>query len=151
MQKEKQKPKLLVWTDREEEISLCEGISIDQSVYEIHENRNHVLLLKGLIVYLLTMGGIGVYMTALNIDFSELTVNIVVFLTAMLCAILYRSYKAENLGYLVFFLVFVGLVFLLRTYINSGYYSIINDTTEIAAIYLDAEGLQKYNEQVANR
>ncbi len=151
MQKEKRKPKLLVWTDREEEIPLCEGIAIDRSVYDIKEGRNRVLLLKGFIVYLLTMGGIGFYMTAIEIDFSELIVHIVVFSTAMLCAILYRSYKAENIGYLIFFAIFVGLVMMFRTFINSGYYSIINDTTDLAAIYLDAEGMQKYNEQIQNR
>ena len=51
-------------------VGLCKGVEIDSSVYEISENRYYTLILKGIIVYLITAGGLGAYLTALDIDFN---------------------------------------------------------------------------------
>ena len=140
------------WVDEDlREIPLCKGVTIDKSVYEIGENRYWTLLIKGLVVYLITAGGLGCYLTAMEIEFSELIFHSVIFVTAILCACLYHSWKSENLGYLIFFSVYAVTLYLFRDYINSGFYAIVNETNEWATIYFDAEGLQHYNERIANR
>ena len=131
--------------------ALCKGLSIDSSVYEISENRYYTLMLKGLVVYLITAGGLGSYLTALDVDFSQIIFNLVVFATAIICAILYHSWRSENLGYLVFFAFYASAMILFRDYINSGFYAVLNVTIDRASIYFDTEGLQLYNERISNR
>ena len=149
---EKKRIRRSAWVDEDlREIPICKGVTIDQSVYQIGENRYWTLLIKGFIVYLITAGGLGSYLTAMEIEFSRLIFHAVILITALLCACLYHSWKSENLGYLVFFGVYAGTLYLFRDYINSGFYAIVNETNEWASIYFDAEGLQHYNERIANR
>jgi|GEM_PF-92340 len=132
-------------------VTLCTGASFDDSVYDISENRYRTLIAKGIVCYLLSAGGIGAYLTAMDIDFSHVFLNIVLLATAIVCATLYHSWRSENLGYLVFFIFFAAFMILFRDYINSGFYAVVNDTIEWASIYFDTEGLQYYNERVSNR
>lgn len=132
-------------------VGLCKGVEIDTSVYEISENRYYTLILKGIIVYLITAGGLGAYLTALDIDFNQIVFNLVILVTAIICAMLYHSWKSENLGYLVFFVIYATVMFLFKDYINSGFYAVINETLDWASIYFDTEGLQTYNERISNR
>lgn len=132
-------------------VGLCKGVEIDTSVYEISENRYYTLILKGIIVYLITAGGLGAYLTALDIDFNQIVFNLVILVTAIICAMLYHSWKSENLGYLVFFIIYATVMFLFKDYINSGFYAVINETLDWASIYFDTEGLQTYNERISNR
>ena len=81
-----------------EPVPLCKGVEIDTAVYEISENRYITLIIKGFIVYLITAGGMGAYLTALSIDFNQLVFNFVILTTAIICAILYHSWKSGNLG-----------------------------------------------------
>ena len=149
---EKKRIRRSAWVDEDlREIPICKGVTIDPAVYQIGENRYWTLLIKGFIVYLITAGGIGSYLTAMEIDFSRVIFHVVILVTALLCACLYHSWKSENLGYLVFFAIYAGMLYLFRDYINSGFYAIVNDTNEWATLYFDAEGLQHYNERIANR
>ena len=61
-------------------VQLCKGAMIDSSVYEISENRYFTLLIKGFIVYLITAGGIGAYLTALDISFNQIIFNIIILI-----------------------------------------------------------------------
>lgn len=132
-------------------VTLCDGAVITSDVYEIKENRYRTLILKGLIVYFLTAGGMGSYLTALEISFNQLIFNLVIFVTAILCAVLYHSWRSENLGYLGFFSVYAATLFLFRDYINSGFYAVVNDTIEWASTFFDTEGMQYYSERISNR
>ena len=132
-------------------IELCKGVEIDSSVYEISENRYFTLILKGLIVYFITAGGIGSYLSALGISFNHIAFNFIVLITALVCAMLYHTWKTENLGYLVFFVILATWIYIFRDYINSGFYAVLNDTIYWASIFFDTEGLQYYTERVANR
>ena len=148
----KQKRNVSAWKyEDRSSVPLCKGVEISESVYEISENRYHTLILKGLIVYFITAGGMGAYLTALNIDFNQILFNLFILGTAIICAVLYHSWKSENLGYLVFFAFYAGGIFVLRDYLNSGFYAILNSTVDWASIYFDTEGLQTYNERITDR
>ena len=95
----KQKRNVSAWKyEDRSSVPLCKGVEISESVYEISENRYHTLILKGLIVYFITAGGMGAYLTALNIDFNQILFNLFILGTAIICAVLYHSWKSENLG-----------------------------------------------------
>ncbi|MCR5226767.1 MAG: transglutaminase-like domain-containing protein [Eubacterium sp.] len=148
----KEKKALSAW-NREDRtpVKLCKGAEIDESVYDISENRYYTLILKGIIVYMITAGGLGSYLTAFDIAFNQVLFNIVVLGTAIVCALLYHSFRSENLGYLGFFAVYAISMFLFRDYINSGFYAVLNDTIDWASVYFNAEGFQYYNERISNR
>ncbi len=134
-----------------ENIVLCDGIEIDKSFYYIKENRLKTLFLKGIIVYLLTMGSIGCYLSAVDIDFSAPILNMVIFISAIGCAFLYYNRIVENVGYILLFIVFFSTVYIFMDYINSGFYAVVNDTIEQASTYLDLEGVRTYNERISDR
>ena len=56
--------------DTIESMELCEGVYLQEEFFEKKENRVLTLLLKGFIVYLLSMGSIGFYLTAFDISFD---------------------------------------------------------------------------------
>ncbi len=130
---------------------LCEGISLSRTFYEKKENRLLTLLLKGFIVYLLSMGSIGFYLSALKIEYNVVLCHIVIAVMAVCCALLYYRLLVENLGYFLLLIVFGGLVVIFRNYINSGFYAIVNMTVDEAAEYFDVDIQRLYNEQIGNR
>ena len=130
---------------------LCEGVMLSESFFEGKENRLYTLLLKGFIVYLLTMGSIGFYLSAFKIEYNVIFCHIVILVVAVLCALLYYRLLIENLGYLALFAIFGALVYNFKIYINSGFYAIVNITTNEASEYLDVDIKKLYNEQIENR
>lgn len=136
--------------DPEQEI-FCDGIALSTSFYEQTENRLLTLLLKGVIVYLLAMGSIGFYLSAIDASYNVLLTHIVVGIMAILCAMLYYRLLVENTGYLVLLILFGGLVYLFKTYINSGFYAIVNMSVDEMAQYLDMDIQKLYNEQIGDR
>lgn len=130
---------------------LCEGIELSYDFFEQKESRLKILLLKGLIVYLISMGSIGFYLSAFNIEYNTQLCHVVIFVMAIICAMLYYRLLVENLGYTVLLLAFAGLVMLFRYYINSGFYAIVNITVENASEYFNVDIQRLYQEQISNR
>ena len=138
-------------TETIEDRELCPGIRLSKSFYDTKENRLLTLLMKGFIVYLLSMGSIGFYLSAFYIEYNKPLCHIAIFVMAMLCAMLYYRLLTENLGYLVLLGVFAGLVYMFRSYINSGYYAMVNITVDNAAQYFNVDIQRLYAEQIENR
>ncbi len=130
---------------------LCEGVYLSHSFFEQKENRLLTLLLKGFIVYLLSMGSIGFYLSALNINYNVVLCHVTIGIMAVLCAMLYYRLLVENMGYLFLLVIFGWLVLLFKDYINSGFYAIVNITVDEAAQYFDIDIQRLYNEQIGNR
>lgn len=120
-------------------VVLCEGVVLSDSMYKQEENRLFTLLIKGVIVYLLSMGSVGFYLSALKIPYNALLCHVVIGTMAILCALLYYRLLVENLGYLVLLVGFAGLVYVFRFYINSGFYEAVNKTVETASQYFDTD------------
>ncbi|SEF78824.1 Transglutaminase-like superfamily protein [Eubacterium ruminantium] len=142
------------WSSRIKEyenIPISKGIEIDKSVYDIQEKRLKTLIIKGMITYCLTMGGIGTFLSSIGCEYSELVVNVAALVTALLCSFLYYNYATENIGYILYFVVFAASAYFLKDYINSGFYAVVNDVMSIASIYLKMEGLKHYNERIDDR
>ncbi len=133
------------------EAELCYGVKLGKSFFEKKENRILTLLLKGFIVYLLTMGSIGFYLSALKVEYNEFLCHIIIFIVAILCAFLYYRLLIENLGYLMLFVMFGFLVYTFRTYINSGFYALVNMTVDEAAQYFNVDIQRLYTEQIEDR
>ena len=137
--------------EKEPELVLCEGIRLSDSFFEQKEKRILTLVLKGFIVYLISMGGIGFYLSALDISYNAALCHFVIFVMAILCAMLYYSLTVENLGYAAVFILFAWLVYIFKDYINSGFYAIVNITMKAASEYLNTDVQRLYNEKITDR
>lgn len=122
----------------------CDGICKE-------EKRKYTLLLKGLLVYLTVMGSMGCFLSSLDIEYSAITLHLVILLCSIFCSMLYYNKYWENGGYilLLFLVFFFGTLF--STYINSGFYAIANNISERAAVFFDTSAMRSYGEQVGNR
>ena len=138
-------------SDTIENIELCPGVELGSTFFEKKENRLLTLLLKGVIVYLLSMGSIGFYLSALDVEYNEVLCHLVIGIMAILCAFLYYRLWVENTGYLLLFAMFGFLVYTFRTYINSGFYALVNMTVDEAAQYFNVDIQKLYTEQIENR
>lgn len=137
--------------DTIKDLALCEGIKLSKSIYQTKENRLLTLLVKGFIVYLLSMGSIGFYLSAFSVEYNTLVCHIAIFVMAIFSAMLYYRLLTENGGYLIVLIVFSVLVYRFRTYINSGFYAMVNITTDGAAQYFNIDIQRVYSEQIENR
>ena len=133
------------------DVEVCKGIELSRTFFETKENRLLTLLIKGFIVYLLSMGSLGFYLSAFKIEYNVLACHVCIFVMAIICAMLYYRLLVENTGYLLLLIVFMFLVYQFRIYINSGFYAIVNITVDNAAQYLDVDIQRLYNEQIGNR
>ncbi len=134
-----------------EDRQLAQGVMLGKSFFEKKENRLLTLFLKGFVVYMLTMGSIGFYLSAFGIEYNTILCHVVIFVMAIFCASLYYRLLVENLGYLVLLALFGFLVMIFRTYINSGFYAIVNITTDKASQFFNTDIQRLYNEQIGNR
>lgn len=130
---------------------LCEGVLLADEFYEKKENRLLTLLIKGFIVYLLTMGGLGFYLSTLNVEYNEVLCHLVVLVMAFVCAMLYYRLLVENTGYFIMIVIFGFLVYVLKDYINSGFYAVVNLSVNNAAQYFNVDIQRIYTERIANR
>ncbi|MDE6750961.1 MAG: transglutaminase-like domain-containing protein [Lachnospiraceae bacterium] len=122
----------------------CDGVCKE-------EKRKYTLLLKGLLVYLIVMGSMGCFLSSLDIEYSAITLHLIIFLCSIFCSSLYYNKHWETGGYLLllFLVFFFGNLF--STYINSGFYAIANNISERAAVFFDTSAMRSYGEQVGNR
>ncbi|WP_337473533.1 hypothetical protein, partial [Jutongia sp.] len=126
-------------------MELTEGLAICPGRLA-KENRLKTLFVKGVVVYLLVMGVMGSYLSALDVECFWLVMNVIVFLCSLYCASLYYSKLWQNTGYLLFLAVIAAGGYFLGKYINSGFYSVANDLSEAASSFFDSNAMRSYGE-----
>lgn len=137
--------------DNFEDVMLCKGVVLSASFFEKKENRFFSMLLKGVMVYLISMGSIGFYLSAFDIEYNAFFCHIVIFIMAIVCALLYYKLYIENIGYLLLLGIFGLAVMTYKTIINSGFYAVANITVEEAANFFNQPFQKVYTEQVEDR
>ncbi|MCH5264598.1 MAG: hypothetical protein J1F02_01775 [Lachnospiraceae bacterium] len=131
---------------------LLDGVwSADTILLQQSEPRILTLLLKALIVYCLVAGGIGSVLSALNVDYHVLIVQLVLLAASILFVLLYYNHIIENLGYILILVLMVMGGYLLRNYISSGFYGVMNELGEEVSRYFKSDVIRSYGEQISNR
>ncbi len=127
------------------------GLVLRPEAASQEENRIFTLFFKGVLVYLIVMGTMGCFLSALKIEYSRWTVHVIVFLIAVLCSMLYYNKYVMNIGYLAVLavMVFAGGGF--SRYINSGFYSVMNEVAQAASDFFHTSAMRSYGEQIGNR
>ena len=78
---------------------LAEGIHLCTEEMREEEPRIVTLLLKGFLIYLIVMGGIGCFLTSLDIQCAWWIIHLGVLAGALFCSLLYYNKKWQNIGY----------------------------------------------------
>lgn len=108
--------------------------------------------LRSLIVFLLVFGSIGGFLSAFGIAYNTMLVIICYLLLSTYFSFLYAAPKMvqRDLGYILFFGVFVGAIYLLRVHANSGFYVVINTILQRAQAFFGLAGVREYEIVISN-
>ena len=133
------------------DIFLAKGIYLKQPSME---NGNIVLncFLRCLIVFLLVFGSVGGFLSAFEISYNFLMVIVFYLMLSMYFSFLYASSKLlyRDIGYILFFGVFIVAIYLFRIYANSGFYAIVNRVLQYAKDFFGLAGVREYETQITN-
>lgn len=136
--------------DTEEYVQLSNGIQLVFSD-DSHDKLWVTLLAKGIIVFLLTFGTIGGFLSTIRMEYNEMLFLAAVLAASICVSMIYYNHYVRDLGYVVLFGIFLVAALKYRIYINSGFYAIINEFTEIIVDYYELSGANEYSEFISNR
>lgn len=133
------------------DIFLAKGIYLKQPAMD----NGHIIFncfLRCLIVFLLVFGSIGGFLSAFQISYNYLLVILFYLVLSMYFSFLYSTSKFlyRDIGYILFFIVFVAAIFSFRIYANSGFYVIINSVLQHAQTFFALSGVREYEIQINN-
>ena len=127
------------------DVFLAKGIYLKQPVMN---NGNVVLncFLRSIILFLLTFGSIGGVLSAFSISYNYFLVIMVYALLAFFFSWLYSLPRLlyRDLGYIVFFALFVLSIVRLRYFANSGFYEVVNRILQEAQRFFDLSSVREY-------
>lgn len=126
---------------------MAEGVILLAGEMREEEPRILTLLLKGVLIYLVVMGGIGCFLSSLNIQCTW-TVHLGVLLGAVFSSSLYYSKKWQNIGYIVLFFAMLSTAVWLRSYISSGVFAVANELSRRASVFFGSSAQKTYVEQI---
>ena len=109
------------------------------------------LLGRGLAVFLIAFGTIGCFASSMDAEYNlPLIVVILLIICVYLCFLFYNNWF-KNVGYIVMFATFVGLMVPFFMAINSGFYALYNTFLGKVEIAFDLPGVMEYTERIDNR
>lgn len=138
-------------TEHNEDVLLAKGIYLQQPVMD----NGHIIyncLLRSLIVFLLVFGSVGGFLSAFQISYNYILVIVFYLLLSMYFSFLYAASKFwyRDIGYILFFSIFIAAIFTFRIHANSGFYTIVNTVLQQAQSFFDLSGVREYEVQIAN-
>ncbi len=108
--------------------------------------------LRSLIVFMLTFGSLGGFLSSFSISYNYVLVIVSYILLSMYFSFLYSTSKLlyRDVGYIVFFLVFIGAIASFRLYANSGLYTVVNAILVHAQDFFRLSGVRQYDVMIDN-
>lgn len=135
----------------ETSVALCEGLLLDEEIYEKKENRIWPLFLKGILAYLVCAGTIGSVLTAAGTPYNAFFLHLFIFTAAVGFSCMYYRKWTAHIGALLFLFIVLFFAFRMNRFINSGFYAVINDLSDHASDYFNLNGVKVFTEQINNR
>ncbi len=129
---------------------LSEGVLLSAPISMENSHWFLSCLIKSVVVFLVSFGAIGCFVSAFDVDFYPLPVAVVLLLMSALFASIYYRGWIMDLVYIVFGVAFFFAVRAFQPYINGGYYLIINGLYRTVEEYFDLPGMQYYDIEVPN-
>lgn len=126
------------------EITLSEGVTLKNPIQMETSSWLKNCMVKSLLVFSVVFGSLGCFLSSFEMEYNVLFTAVILFGVALLFTTIYYRGWIMDVVYIAFFVLFVFLVRGWRTYINSGYYLIVNRILETVEDYFDLPGMQYY-------
>ncbi|MBQ4531385.1 MAG: transglutaminase domain-containing protein [Lachnospiraceae bacterium] len=123
-------------------------------LYDIKYTRKSTvipLIARGIVIFLLVIGTVGGFFSTFGLEYNKVIFAAVILGISLYFSIIYIRPAVRNLGYLLFFIIFVIWAIQYRYYINSGFYAVINEMALTIADYFQLGGANEYSEYFSNR
>ncbi|MGN0240500.1 MAG: transglutaminase domain-containing protein, partial [Candidatus Weimeria sp.] len=130
---------------------LCVGAVVRPVKEDAEKNKNQTIFLKAVVVCLLTSGSIGFFLSSISITYNPVFVNAAIIAMCFYFSYFYRTKRKENIGALLFFIVFSIFIIYFRNYVNSGFYAVVNRTVSRISDFFNTTGMKTYTEKIADR
>lgn len=134
-----------------EDYMLAEGIYLRPPVMNIG-NIVYSCFLRSLIAFFLVLGSVGGFLSALDLSYNYVIVIIAYLLLSLYFSFLYALSKFfyRDIGYIIFFGVFIVAIYLFRIHANSGLYVVVNRVLVRARTFFNLPGVREYEVQIDN-
>lgn len=135
-----------------QEQQIASGLYLGQKPEEGKKMALAVCLARAVLVFFVVYGSLGGFLSAFQIEYSAILAGVCLFFCALYFGFLF-SFKRKiwkDLGYILFFIVYVIGIFNLRTYANSGFAAIINAVRSRGEVFFDLEAGMPFQEIIEN-
>lgn len=108
--------------------------------------------LRSIIVFMLAFGCVGAFLSSFSISYNYVLVIVSFMLLSLYFSFLYSTSKLlyRDIGYILFFAVFVAAIAMFHSYANSGLYSVVNIMLTHAQTFFNLSGVRQYDVLIAN-
>lgn len=131
---------------------ISSGLYLGQKPEEGRKLTIAICLTRAVLVFFVVFGSLGGFLSAFQIEFSALTAGGCLLLCALYFGFLF-SFKRKiwkDIGYILFFIIYVIGIFNFRTYANSGFAAIINAVRARGEVFFDLEAGMPFQELIEN-
>lgn len=137
----------------ERRIELSGGLFLERPRNGEKQNPLLSCLPKGLLSFLVVFGSLGGFVSAFDMECNYIIPAVVLFLSAMYFSGLFAFRKGywKDLGYIVYFILYVVSIYTLKSYVNSGFAAIVNIVRQRAELYFDLTAGTEFAENIEDR
>lgn len=137
---------------REQQIQeLCPGVEL--LTVDMQKKEKRGILSKALMEVLVVGGAMCGFLSCLDLDGGALLILAAYAVMALYFTnlFIYEKNWMKDLGYVIFLIAFVLFIFVFRTYINSGFYAMVNQFLDLVTDYYGASDVRVFEESLTNR
>ncbi len=139
--------------DTDLNIELSEGLFLGRPGSVERQNSLFSCFPKGILCFLVVFGSLGGFISAYDMECNYVVPGIVLFLAAMYFSGLFAFRKSyhKDFGYIAFFLFYVFAIYLLKSYVNSGFSAIVNVIKQEGEVYFNLNTGTEFAEKIDDR
>lgn len=126
------------------DMTLSEGIVMKQPLQMEISSWLRNCMVKSLLVFSVVFGSIGCFLSSFDLEYYVVFTAGILFVMALLFTTIYYRGWIMDVAYILFLIIFIFAVQGFWTYINSGYYLLINRILETVEDYFELPGMQYY-------
>lgn len=137
----------------EQRIELSGGLFLERPRNGEKQNPLLSCLPKGLLGFLVVFGSLGGFISAFDMECNYIIPAIVLFVSAMYFSGLFAFQKSywKDLGYIVYFIIYVFSIYVLKSYVNSGFAAIVNIVRQRGELYFGLAAGTEFAENIEDR
>lgn len=127
------------------------GFTLGADDTSYHNDALYHCLIKGVLIFAASFAAIWGFASEFDLSFNIILTAIIIFLVSMYLSLIHMRKLFFNVGYPLFFVVFVEALISTRAYANSGFQALINIVNETYGAHFNLAFTRESTEIIANR